>query len=79
MIRAQQGSIDDLKQILSQLLKEKKKPKTKTPSTSKGKWKEGRAHLLQILRTKSIPTLSYPNFHLQKRITQKMKAVIPRG
>ena len=42
MIRTQQESIDTLKQMLSQLLKDKKKPKVKTPSKkSKGKRKEG--------------------------------------
>jgi len=43
MIRAQQESIDSLKQMLSQLLVDKKKkPKAKTPSKkSKGKGKEG--------------------------------------
>jgi len=42
MIRAQQESIDTLKQMLSQLLKDKKKLKAKTPSKKfKGKWKEG--------------------------------------
>ena len=42
MIRAQQESIDTLKQMFTQLLKEKKKPKDKIPSNkSKGKKKEG--------------------------------------
>jgi len=43
MIRAQQESINSLKQILSQLLEDKKKkPKAKTSSKkSKSKWKEG--------------------------------------
>jgi len=42
MIRTQQESINTLKQMLSQLLKDKKKPKGKTPSKkSKGKQKEG--------------------------------------
>ena len=42
MIRAQQESIDTLKQMLLQLLKEKKKPKGKIPfNKSKGKRKEG--------------------------------------
>ena len=42
MIRAQQESINALKQILSQLFKEKKKQKGRTPSKkSKGEWKEG--------------------------------------
>ena len=41
MIRAQKESIDTLKQMLSQLLREKKKPKGKTLSyKSKGKRKE---------------------------------------
>ena len=42
MIRAQQESIDTLKKILIQLLKDKKKSKTQTSSKkSKDKWKEG--------------------------------------
>jgi len=42
MIQTQQESIDTLKQMLSRLLKDKKKPKGKTPSkNSKGKVKEG--------------------------------------
>ena len=42
MIRAQQESIDTLKQMLAQLLKDKKKSNAKTSSKkSKGKRKEG--------------------------------------
>ena len=42
MIQTQQESIDAVKQMLSQLLKDKKKPKAKTPSKkSIGKQKEG--------------------------------------
>ena len=43
MIRSQEESIDTLKQMVSQLLEDKKKkPKTKTPfKKSKGKRKEG--------------------------------------
>ena len=42
MIQAQQESIDTLKQMLLQLLKDKKKPKAKTPSKKfKGKREEG--------------------------------------
>ena len=42
MIRPQQESIDTLKKILIQLLKDKKKSKTQTSSKkSKDKWKEG--------------------------------------
>ena len=44
MIRSQQESIDTLKQMLSQLLEGKKKPKAKTSSKkSKGKRKEGKS------------------------------------
>ena len=47
MIRAQEESIDTLKQMLAQLLEDKKKSKTKTSSKkSKGKRKEGEAHFL---------------------------------
>jgi len=42
MVRTQQEYIDSLKQMLSQLLEDKKKPKAKTPSKkSKGKQKQG--------------------------------------
>jgi len=41
MIRAQQESIDTLKQILAQLLEDKKKSENKASSKSKGKRKEG--------------------------------------
>ena len=43
MIHGQQEFIDSLKQMLSQLLEDKKKkPKAKTPpKKSRGKWKEG--------------------------------------
>ena len=79
MIRAQKESIDTLKQMLSQLLKEKKKPTGKTPSNkSKVKGRKEKTHLLQILRVKSIPTLSPPYLRLKRKITQKMKSVILR-
>ena len=43
MIRAKQEYIGTLKKMLSQLLKDKKKSKAKTPSKkSKGKLKEGK-------------------------------------
>jgi len=54
MIRAQQESIDSLKQMLAQLLEDKRKTADKASSKkSKGKRKRERAHLLYILKTKS--------------------------
>jgi len=80
MIRAQQESINTHKQTLSQLLKDKKKPKAKTPSKkSKGNRRNERAYPLQTQRMKSIPTLSHPSLHLKRRITQRMGAIIPKG
>ena len=47
MILAQQESIDSLKQMLAQLLEDKRKSTNKVSSKkSKGKRKEGKAHLL---------------------------------
>ena len=47
IIRAQQESIDALKQVLAQLLEDKKKSNAQTSSKkSKGKRKEGKTHLL---------------------------------
>ena len=49
--------------MLSQLLKEKKKPRAKLlPRSPRAKGRKGRAHLLQTLRMKSIPTLEPPKF-----------------
>jgi len=46
MIRAQQESIDTLKQMFAQLLEDKKKSNAQTSSKkSKGKRKEGESHL----------------------------------
>ena len=80
LIRAQKESISALKQMLSQLLKERKKPKGKTSfKKSKGKKKEGESLSSATLRMKSIPALSPPNLHLKRRITQKIDALILRG
>jgi len=62
MIRAQQESIDNIKQMISQLLEDKKKkPKAKTPSKkSKGKRKEGKsssyAHTEEEEHSNSVQT-----------------------
>ena len=61
-------------------LRTKRNWKIKLLSRSlKANGNKGRARLLRIPRMKSIPTLSQPNPHLKRRITQKMRAVIPRG
>jgi len=66
--------------MLSQLLKRKRNQRTKHfPRSPRAKRRKGRPHLLQTLRMKSIPTLSLPNLHLKRRITQKTETVIPRG
>jgi len=66
--------------MLSQLLKYKRNRKVKLLLRSlKANRRKGRAYLLQILRVKSIPTLSHPNLHLKRRITQRTRAVILRG
>jgi len=80
MIQTQQESIDAVKQMLSQLLMDKKKLKVKLlPRSLRANRRREKAHLLQILRLKSISTLSHPNLHLKRRITQRTGAVIPRG
>jgi len=80
MIRAQQDSIDTLKQILSQLLKEKKKPKGKTASKkSKGKRKEGEISSSANTKSKEHSNSEPPNLHMKRSITKKMGLVIPRG
>ena len=78
MIRAQHESMDTLKQMLSQLLKGKKKPNAKTPSKkSEGKRKEGESSF--SARMKNVPTLSHPSLHLKRGITQRMEALIQKG
>ena len=80
MIRAQQESIDSLKQMLLQLLEDKKKHKTKTPSKkSKGKWKEGESSSSVYTRWRSIPTLSHLSLHPRREAIQRMGAFIPKG
>jgi len=70
MVRAQQESIDTLKKMLCQLLKEKKNRRVRLLLRSpRTKERKGRAHLLQTLRLKSVPILSHPNLHLKRRIT----------
>ena len=74
MIHAQQESIDTLKQMLSQLLEDKKKkPKAKTPSKkSKGKWKEGKSSSSAHTEEEENSTLSCPNRHPKTKATQKI-------
>ena len=77
MIRAQQKSIDTLKQMLSQLLEGGRRPKPKTPSKkSKDKWKKGRARLLCIPRRRDSPTLSRPSLRLKREAIQRMRVLI---
>ena len=68
MIRAQQESIDTLKQMLAQLLEDKRKSTTKPPLKSlKAHEKKEKAHLLYISRRKSNLLLSCLNPHLRGR------------
>ena len=56
MIRAQQESINTLKQMLTKLLNKKEKPKTKG-SSSKGKGHEGEDSLTLKITMVGTPTL----------------------
>ena len=80
MIRAQQKSIDSLKQMLSQLLEDKKKkPRPRfLPKSPKANEKKGKARLLHILR-RIIPTLSHPSLHPKREAIQRMRALISKG
>jgi len=75
MIRAQQESIDTLKQMLAQLLEGKKRPKLLLRSL-KASRRKGRAHLLYIQRRRNSPTLSRPSLHLKREAIQRMGALI---
>jgi len=67
MIRTQEESIDALKQMLPQLLKDKKNQRL--IQEVQRQMKGGGAHLLHIPRMTSILTLSHPNLHLKRWIT----------
>jgi len=41
--------------------------------------RKGRAHLLHVLKMKSIPTLSHPSLHLKRRLIQRMGVLILKG
>ena len=78
MIRTQQESIDTLKQMLSQLLKDEKKPKGKTPSKkSKGKQKEGELIFCKY-QDEEHSNSEPPKPSSERRITQRTRAVISR-
>ena len=79
MIRVQQESIDALKQMLSQLIKEKKM-NGRTPSKkSKDKQKEGESSSSSNTKNEEHPNYESPNIHLKRRITQKTEATISVG
>jgi len=63
MIRAQQESINTLKQMLAQLLEDKKKSNDKASKKSKGKWKEGESSSSVHIEEKgqSAPESSKPS------------------
>jgi len=67
MIRTQEESIDALKQMLPQLLKDKKKPKVnpRSPKTNERRGSSSSAYT----KMTSILTLSHPNLHLKRWIT----------
>ena len=77
MIRAQQESIDTLKQMLAQLIEDKRKSTDKASSKkSKGKWKEGKAHLPYISKRGGNPIPSRLNSHLKRKAIQRMGVLI---
>ena len=73
MIRAQQESIDSLKQMLSQLIEDKKKkPKAKgLPGSPELNRRKRKARLLNTLRRLSIATLSHPNLNPKRKAIRK--------
>ena len=79
MIRAQQESIDTLKQMLSQLLEGRKKLKAKTPyKKSKGKWNEGESSSsAHTEEEEQFP--SRLSLRPKREVIQRMGALIPKG
>ena len=77
MIRAQQESIDTLKQMLHNCLKIRGSQPTKPPLKSlKANEKKEKAHLLYISRRKSNLLLSHLNPHLRGEATRTMEGFI---
>ena len=77
MIRVQQESIDTLKQMLAQLLEDKKKSRAKTSSKkSKGKWKERESSSSAHIEEEEQSTLSPLSLHLKRETIQRMGALI---
>ena len=81
MIRAQQEYIDTLKQMLAQLLEDKKKSNAQTSSKkSKGKWKEGKSlssvHIEEEKQRRNSPIPSRLNPHLKREALQSMGVLI---
>jgi len=65
--------------MLRQLLKGKKRPKDKIPfKKSKGKQKEVESSSFVNTENEEHSTLSHPNLHLKRRITQSTGALIPK-
>ena len=75
MIRAQQESIDTLKQMLTQLLEDKRKSTDKTSSKkSKGKRKEGESSSFVHIEEQSIPSRLNPR--LKRKATRRIGVFI---
>ena len=81
MLQAQQQSIDNLKQMITLLLKRKPKtPKTKASSRKdKGKEKEGKNCISKGLKVKTTPILNPQSLHLKRREVQKIGIITPKG
>ena len=80
MIHAQQESIDSLKQMLSQLLEDKKKKlKVKTPSKkSKGKRKEGESSSSAHTEAEEHSNSESSKPPSKEEAIQRMEALIPK-
>jgi len=77
MIRAQQESIDTLKQMLAQLLKDKKKSNAQTSSKkSKGKRKEGKSSSSVHIEEEKQSNSEHLNPHLKSEALQRMGVLI---
>ena len=78
MIRTQQESIDTLKQMLSQLLRIRRRSRRPRllPISPVANGRKGRARLLRISRRRDSLTPSHPSFRLKREATQRMGALI---
>ena len=78
MIHAEQESIDTLKQMLSQLLEDKKKnPKAKTPPKNFwGRRKEEESSSSAHTEDEEHSTLNHLRLHMKRRLIQRTRVLI---